>query len=159
VFYFSMDFMSHIDTNADRLVKLLQNFRSHPRLLQFPSRTFYGGELQPHANPVIVNMFEQWEHHPSPTRKFPIIFHSISGNDEQEASSPSYFNRFEASQVKVYVEQLLAGGLVGMFAFCALKRLEPNSCAYLFSLRRHWSDNALSCSSQEDTTASQAKCP
>jgi helicase MOV-10 len=37
------------------------------------------------------------------------MFHAISGNDEREASSPSYFNRHEASQVKNYVKILLAG--------------------------------------------------
>jgi helicase MOV-10 len=43
------------------------------------------------------------------------MFHAIAGNDEREASSPSYFNRLEASQVKNYVQLLLAGGQVGSY--------------------------------------------
>lgn len=36
----------------------------------------------------------------------PILFHSVIGEDAREARSPSFFNAAEASQVKVYVEQL-----------------------------------------------------
>jgi helicase MOV-10 len=42
-----------------------------------------------------------------PKKKFPIIFHGIIGKDEKEASSPSFFNIDEASQVKKYVISLL----------------------------------------------------
>jgi helicase MOV-10 len=58
-------------------------------------------------------MFVKWKHHPRPNRRFPVVFHAISGNDEREASSPSYFNRLEASQVKSYVKMLLTGGNIG----------------------------------------------
>lgn len=39
---------------------------------------------------------------------FPVIFHSISGKDVREASSPSFFNIEEASLVKKYVQDLMA---------------------------------------------------
>jgi helicase MOV-10 len=42
-----------------------------------------------------------------PKKQFPIIFHGIIGKDEKEASSPSFFNIDEASQVKKYVVSLL----------------------------------------------------
>jgi helicase MOV-10 len=92
-------------------VKLVQNFRSHPHILEFPSKTFYDGDLRSHADTRIVNSFVEWKHHPQPKKRFPIVFHAISGNDEQEASSPSYFNRHEASQVKSYIEMLRLDGL------------------------------------------------
>jgi helicase MOV-10 len=90
-------------------VKLVKNFRSHPHILEFPNRTFYGGDLRAHADPRVVDTFVEWKHHPRPKRRFPVVFHAISGKDEREASSPSYFNRLEASQVKSYVKMLLAG--------------------------------------------------
>jgi helicase MOV-10 len=37
---------------------------------------------------------------------FPIVFHAISGKDDREASSPSFFNADEVSQVKDYVQRL-----------------------------------------------------
>jgi helicase MOV-10 len=89
------------------IVKLVKNFRSHPQILDFPNRTFYGGDLQAHADSQVVDTFVQWRH--------PVMFHAIAGNDEREASSPSYFNRLEASQVKNYVQLLLAGGQVGSY--------------------------------------------
>jgi len=36
----------------------------------------------------------------------PIIFHAMQGKDEREASSPSFFNVLEASEVKAYVQRL-----------------------------------------------------
>jgi helicase MOV-10 len=75
--------------------------------------TFYGGDLRAHADPHKVNAFENWRHHPRPKRKFPIMFHAIAGQDEREASSPSFFNRLEATQVKNYVRMLLDEGKVG----------------------------------------------
>jgi len=39
-------------------------------------------------------------------RGVPIIFHAIQGKDEREASSPSFFNVSEASEVKTYVKML-----------------------------------------------------
>ena len=38
---------------------------------------------------------------------FPVIFHAISGTNEREASSPSFFNVDEALQVKSYITKLL----------------------------------------------------
>jgi helicase MOV-10 len=39
---------------------------------------------------------------------FPIVFHAISGKDDREASSPSFFNIDEVSLVKDYVQKLRA---------------------------------------------------
>ena len=40
-------------------------------------------------------------------RKFPVVFHAISGENERESSSPSYFNIDEATEVVDYVKELL----------------------------------------------------
>jgi helicase MOV-10 len=96
-----------------RYVKLVKNFRSHPRILEFPNRTFYDNELEACAHREVVDVFEQWRHLPRPDRRFPVIFHAIAGQDEREASSPSFFNRLEAIQVKAYVDLLMAEGNIG----------------------------------------------
>jgi len=36
-----------------------------------------------------------------------MIFHRVDGREEQEESSPSWFNRLEVVEVKKYVEKLL----------------------------------------------------
>lgn len=41
--------------------------------------------------------------------KFPVVFHAVSGKDDREASSPSFFNVDEVLQVKSYVQQLKEG--------------------------------------------------
>jgi len=60
-----------------RIVKLLHNYRSHESILNYPNRTFYGGELQVHGDPVVINSLTRF--HELVTPGFPIIFHAISG--------------------------------------------------------------------------------
>lgn len=86
------------------VVKLTRNFRSHRAILKFPNEHFYGGELEECGPPQVINTFINSPLLPSP--KFPIIFHAMSGKDDREASSPSFFNIHEAVQVQAYVEAL-----------------------------------------------------
>ncbi|KAF9494839.1 P-loop containing nucleoside triphosphate hydrolase protein [Pleurotus eryngii] len=74
-----------VHKNSPTVVKLTKNFRSHRAILKFPNDHFYGGELE---------------------ELFAIIFYSMSGKDDREASSPSFFNIHEAVQVQAYVEAL-----------------------------------------------------
>jgi len=43
--------------------------------------------------------------------KGPIIVHGIKGEDNQEPSSPSWFNPHEAFQVLLYVTRLIKAGI------------------------------------------------
>ncbi|KAG2145172.1 RNA helicase [Suillus clintonianus] len=86
------------------VVKLVKNFRSHPAILKFPNERFYANDLESCGNKNIIRAFEGWNKLPS--KKFPIIFHSISGKDDREASSPSFFNIDEVTQVRKYIDQL-----------------------------------------------------
>lgn len=88
------------------VVKLVKNFRSHQAILQFPNERFYNGDLQPCANPAVINAYLKSSYLPS--KKFPIVFHAVSGKDDREASSPSFFNIDEVLQVKDYVQRLRA---------------------------------------------------
>ncbi|PCH44785.1 RNA helicase [Wolfiporia cocos MD-104 SS10] len=86
------------------VVKLIQNFRSHPAILRFSDERFYEGELQARGSSSVINSLLG-----SPVlvnKKFPIVMHAISGKDDREASSPSFFNIDEVLQVKSYVQAL-----------------------------------------------------
>ena len=89
-----------------RVVKLVKNFRSHQAILKFPNERFYRNDLQACAESRVTHAYIGCSI--LANKNFPIVFHSITGKDEREASSPSFFNRDEASQVKVYVEMLRA---------------------------------------------------
>ncbi|KIM34476.1 hypothetical protein M408DRAFT_325872 [Serendipita vermifera MAFF 305830] len=90
--------------NGITIVKLIQNFRSHPAILRFPNERFYHGDLQAKADPTVTHAMERASCVVKPG--FPVIFHSIVGKDLREASSPSFFNVEEASLVKKYVQDL-----------------------------------------------------
>lgn len=87
------------------IVKLVNNFRSHPDILYYPNNVFYGGDLRAQGPPEVINAHTKWSHLPKKT--FPIIFHAVYGEDKRESTSPSYFNIDEITQVKKYVKYLL----------------------------------------------------
>ncbi|KAJ7430120.1 P-loop containing nucleoside triphosphate hydrolase protein [Mycena galericulata] len=70
------------------IVKLVNNFRSHPAILEFSNNQFYDGELKSCANPALIRSLENWDE--LPKKKFPLIFHGIVGKDAREESSPSF---------------------------------------------------------------------
>lgn len=92
------------EANGVTGVKLVKNFRSHGAILKFPNDRFYGGDLQPCAKPITTDVYLASSILPNP--KFPVVFHSVSGKDDREASSPSFFNIEEVLQVKDYVQRL-----------------------------------------------------
>ncbi|RXW19457.1 hypothetical protein EST38_g6387 [Candolleomyces aberdarensis] len=87
------------------IVKLVKNFRSHPAILEFSNEQFYSSELRPCGNRALTHSLENIDE--LPKKRFPLLFHAIVGKDEREASSPSFFNVDEASQVKKYCKGLL----------------------------------------------------
>jgi len=100
----SMDAYEAQSGHGLSVVKLVKNFRSHPAILKFPNERFYMNDLESCGNKNIIRAFEGWKKLPS--KKFPIIFHSISGKDDREASSPSFFNIDEVTQVRKYIQLL-----------------------------------------------------
>lgn len=87
------------------ITKLVNHFRSHPDLLDFPNRHFYGGELVPCADPAVTHSLLKYDR--LPAKNFPIIFHGVVGRDQREAESPSFFNVDEVTIVKGYLTSLL----------------------------------------------------
>ncbi|KAI0945598.1 hypothetical protein AcW1_001783 [Taiwanofungus camphoratus] len=88
------------------LVKLVRNFRSHEAILSFPNEKFYRNELQACGPSNVINSFIGSSQ--LVNSKFPVVFHAVSGQDEREASSPSYFNVDEITVGKNYVKDLKA---------------------------------------------------
>ncbi|KAJ7918136.1 RNA helicase [Mycena leptocephala] len=88
------------------IVKLVNNFRSHPAILDFSNHQFYDGELKPCGNPALIMSLENSNE--LPTKRFPLIFHGILGKDDREGSSPSFFNIGEATLVKKYAASLVS---------------------------------------------------
>ncbi|KAH6905317.1 RNA helicase [Coprinopsis sp. MPI-PUGE-AT-0042] len=97
-----------VDPHNTIVVKLIKNFRSHPAILRFPNERFYAGDLQPCAPAATINAFLNSPFLPR-NPKFPVVFHAVSGKDDREASSPSFFNVDEVLQVKAYVQRLKEG--------------------------------------------------
>uniref|UniRef100_A0A674KB04 RNA helicase n=1 Tax=Terrapene triunguis TaxID=2587831 RepID=A0A674KB04_9SAUR len=87
------------------VTKLLRNYRSHAALLEIPNQEFYDGELQECADRLISYSYCTWEE--LPTQGFPIIFHGVSGEDQREGNSPSFFNTLEVEALVTYLKKLL----------------------------------------------------
>ncbi len=88
-----------------RWIKLLQNYRSHRSILHYPNQKFYDNELEVCGAPHVINSFLGSAQ--LVQSDFPVVFHAISGHNDRESTSPSYFNIDEACEVKAYVQALL----------------------------------------------------
>jgi len=96
----------------ERLVKLkikphmLQvQYRMHPKLSEFPSNTFYDGNLQ---NGVSADeRFHFNVNFPWPNNNKPTFFYHIVGTEEFSASGTSYINRQEADMIGLIVKTFM----------------------------------------------------
>ncbi|KAK5863608.1 hypothetical protein PBY51_000629 [Eleginops maclovinus] len=87
------------------VTKLLKNYRSHPAILEVPNELFYEGELLYCANEILRNSYCGWQY--LKNKNFPVLFHGVTGVDEQEGNSPSFFNVAEVEVLMDYVTKLL----------------------------------------------------
>eukprot|EP01018_Ginkgo_biloba_P007019 Gb_02746 [translate_table: standard] len=90
--------------NKAFVTKLVRNYRSHPAILEIPSRLFYGSELIACAAEESRASLCHWEE--LPNKKFPVLFVGIEGCDEREGTSPSWFNTVEVSKVIEIIKNL-----------------------------------------------------
>lgn len=88
------------------ITKLINNYRSHPKLLTLPSKLFYNEELVPCANLEKYYHVYDWDCLPQPG--FPILFHGLLGTQTRESDSPSLMNCAEIVQAIRYVMILLS---------------------------------------------------
>lgn len=101
-------------------MKLVKHWRSHPAIINFANMQFYNSELQNYGDPAVT--YSMLRSDALVDHDFPVVFHAVSGKDEQEEGSPSYFNIEEASLVRGYCEGLLSDRKIPLSAFeiCAL---------------------------------------
>ncbi|KIY67638.1 RNA helicase [Cylindrobasidium torrendii FP15055 ss-10] len=88
------------------VVKLTRNFRSHPAILDYPNAKFYNGDLVACGPPAQINVFVNSAILPPAGKKFPVMFISMAGKDDREASSPSFFNQEEISMVEKLIKDI-----------------------------------------------------
>ncbi|CAM8923535.1 unnamed protein product [Rhodiola kirilowii] len=90
------------------VMKLVRNYRSHPSILDLPSKLFYKGDLLACKDDTQTSIFE---FDLLPNKEFPVIFYGIQGCDEREGNNPSWFNRFEISKVVEIIEELILSNI------------------------------------------------
>lgn len=99
---FETTYYSNCDQNY--LTRLIRNYRSHPAILDLPSRLFYNGELIACKDDCDPSIYESLNF---PNKNFPILFVGIQGCDEREGNNPSWFNRIEASKVEKIIRNIM----------------------------------------------------
>ncbi|XP_058829125.1 putative helicase mov-10-B.1 [Topomyia yanbarensis] len=97
--------------NQQLITKLLRNYRSHRALIQFANKQFYGSELIPVAPKEEVSLAENWKW--LPNKSFPIILHTVFGNNERIDNSKSLTNVKEIETAEFYLEFILRTGVNG----------------------------------------------
>ena len=103
-------------TLCPRLVKLVQNYRSHASILAFPNAKFYRNELVRCASQDKTHrVVGKWKG--LVKEDFPVVFHSVRGNDARDKSSPSYYNTDEVLVVKEHIQSLLGDRSLRLGAF------------------------------------------
>jgi hypothetical protein len=90
---------------AELITKLVQNYRSHPAIIELPNKMFYENDLLCRGDTKCTHSLANWEK--LPVKGFPVMFHSMTGENLREGSSPSWFNPEEAIQSFNYVDILL----------------------------------------------------
>lgn len=101
-------YFTNMDSNY--VSQLVQNYRSHPAIIDFSNKQFYGGKLQyvcPHETRDFAIGCELL----IKNSEFPVVFHPIVG--ECTRTGTSWFNRKEAAIVIDYVKTLLKNGING----------------------------------------------
>jgi helicase MOV-10 len=92
------------------VTQLLDNFRSHPAILQFSNVLFYDSKLRAKITEPEKSFGVQWKY--LNNKKIPILFHCLKTPSELDKNSS--FNPGEIKMVKFYVDLLLNAGVNGM---------------------------------------------
>lgn len=73
--------------NIQFITKLLNNYRSHPKIIDISNKLFYEDELRYHAGKE-ADILQNW--HGLSNIGIPVIFHNVVGEEEREPSSTRY---------------------------------------------------------------------
>lgn len=96
---------------SSRIVKLTNNYRSHPEIFKYSNETFYDTAMEQMVSTEIHNFAMNWKHLPNPD--IPIVFHSVEAEAKEvkEYDGLSSFNIEEIEQIFDYVKNLLDFGI------------------------------------------------
>jgi helicase MOV-10 len=94
---------SRYQDDPNYVVQLLDNYRSHPAILQFSSDHFYEGKLRAKMTAADQALTENWSF--LPNKKFPIIFHAVKTQSKLDGTSS--YNPGEVEVIVSYVKKLL----------------------------------------------------
>lgn len=98
------------DTNY--VTQLLDNFRSHPAILQFSNVLFYESKLRAKIQEPERSFGTRWPY--LSNKKFPVLFHCIKTPSKIIKGGTSSYNEGEIDMVAFYVELLLKVGVGGV---------------------------------------------
>lgn len=93
------------------ITKLLDNYRSQQRMLEFSNYAFYDGELRARGSAFATEWAIGWSE--LPRGRTPFFFHALRGQTEKDAHSSSLYNRQEADQIISYIKIILSGKING----------------------------------------------
>lgn len=102
------------DKNYDEkyVTQLLDNFRSHPAILQFSNVLFYNSKLRAKIVEPEKSLGTRWSY--LKNKKFPVVFHCVTTSSQTIRNGTSSFNEGEIKVVRFYVDLLLQEGIDGV---------------------------------------------
>lgn len=96
--------------NTKFVVQLLDNYRSHPAILEFSNKQFYHSKLRPKMSIDDQHWALGWNE--LPNKAFPILFHSAKDSSETDYRGSSS-NASEAIIARTYITKLIKEGICG----------------------------------------------
>lgn len=105
--------MNPIDNSYDKnyVTQLLDNFRSHPAILQFSNVLFYESKLRAKLDEPERSFGTRWNY--LNNKKFPVLFHCNKSPSKIIRGGTSSYNEGEIELVRFYVDLLLQVGVDG----------------------------------------------
>lgn len=94
------------------VTQLLDNFRSHPAILQFSNVLFYDSKLRAKIQEPERSFGTKWSY--LNNKKFPVLFHCVKTPSKIAAGETSSYNEGEIKMVCFYVNLLLKTGVAGI---------------------------------------------
>lgn len=98
--------------NTKYVTQLLDNFRSHPAILQFSNVLFYESKLRAKISEPEKSLGTRWNF--LSNKKFPVLFHCKKTPSKIIRGGTSSYNEGEIKLVRFYVDLLLKVGIDGV---------------------------------------------
>jgi helicase MOV-10 len=98
--------------NKNYVTQLLDNFRSHPAILQFSNVLFYDSKLRAKLAEPFLSLGTKFLY--LSNKKFPLLFHCVKEPSKIIQGGTSSYNEGEVKLVRFYADMLLKIGLGGV---------------------------------------------